>query len=171
MKRLLIGVLMGLTLALLPVGASAATTITEVLNGVETGVPPPCLGGSTSPFSGTAQGDLQGVWWASICHGALPKADIFSGTFTLRTPSRQVLGFFHYAKYDEREGTGVRFTDEQHFAGACQQHYSVSGPLGNSVSGPNNGWFWATLTHYGAYYWGSCHVFSARVSGQARLTI
>jgi hypothetical protein len=162
MKRLLIGVLVGLTLALLPVGASAATTITEVLNGVETGVPPPCLGGSTSPFSGTAQGPLQGVWWASICHGGLPNADIFRGTFTLQTPSRRVVGDFQ--KSNPEIGEGVRLTDEWHFAGACQQHYRVRGPL-------SNGYFSATLTHYGAYYWGSCHVFSARVSGTALLNI
>jgi hypothetical protein len=167
MKRLLTGVLVGLALALLPVGASAAPgTIHEVLNGVETGVPPPCQGGSTSPFSGTAQGDLQGVWWASICHGPLqPNADISSGTFTLQAASRQVRGYFR----PQRDG--VHFIDAQHYAGACWQHYSVSGPLSNTVSGSPNGSFSAMLTHYGAYYWGSCHVFSARVSGEAWLTI
>jgi hypothetical protein len=163
MKRLLTGVLVGLALAMLPVGASAASQITEYLNGVETGVPPPCVGGSTSPFSGTAQGSLQGIWWASICHGGLPNADIFSGTFTLQTPSRQVRGYF------QPQQGGVHFTDEWHFAGACQQHYTVRGPLSNTVSGLSNGYFNATLTHYGAYYWGSCHVFSARVSGTASL--
>jgi hypothetical protein len=164
MKRLLTGVLVGLALASLPVGASAATQpyITEYLNGVETGVPPPCVGGSTSPFSGTAQGPLQGIWWASICHGGLPNADIFSGTFTLQTPSRRVVGDFLKSRPDM--GEGVKLTNEWHFAGACQQHYKVLGPL-------NNGYFNATLTHYGAYYWGSCHVFSARVSGTALLYI
>jgi hypothetical protein len=161
MKRLLTGVLVGLALTLLPVGASAAgpPTVTESLNGVETGVPPPCTGGSTSPFTGTAQGPLQGVWWASICHTALGmSADILNGTFVLQTPGRRLQGDFLPAQQ------GVKLTDEHHFWGTCWQHYSVNGPL-------SNGHFDATLTHYGAYYSGSCHVYSARVSGTATLVV
>ena len=161
MRRLLTGVLVGLALALLPVGASAASpsTITEYLNGVETGIPPPCLGGSTSPFSGTAQGPLQGVWWASICHTALGmSAEILGGDFGLRTPSRLLEG-----KFLAKQGS-VQWKDEGHFWGTCWQHYTVNGLL-------TNGTFNATLTHYGAYYSGSCHVYSARVSGTATLNV
>ncbi|MDQ6793046.1 MAG: hypothetical protein M3075_20720 [Candidatus Dormibacteraeota bacterium] len=164
MKRLLTGVLVGLALALLPVGASAAPWLTEYLNGVETGVPPNCPGGSSSPFTGTAHGTVQGVWWARICHGDLPNADILGGTFTLQTPSRRVVGQFQHSRPDTPVREGVWFTDEWHFAGACQQHYKVRGPL-------SNGYFDGTLTHYGGYYWGSCHVFSASVSGTASLWV
>jgi hypothetical protein len=154
MKRLLTGALVGLALAMLPVGASASQ-IHVTLNGVETGVPPPCLGGSTSPFAGTARGDLQGAWWATICHTPLGlKAEIQSGSFRLQTLSRTLLGNF--------TSGSVTFVNEQDFAGACRQHYAVLGQLTNGV-------FNAVLTHYGAYYRGSCHVFSARVSGFATL--
>ena len=155
MKRLLTGLLVGLALALLPVVASASQTITESLNGVETGIPPPCQGGSTSPFTGTARGDLQGVWWATICHAPLgSSAEILGGTFRLQTLSRTVLGRF--------VSGSVTFMNEQDFAGTCRQHYRVLGGL-------SNGSFNAVLTHYGAHYWGSCHVFSASVSGIAVL--
>jgi hypothetical protein len=157
MKRMLTGVLVGLALAMLPVGASASQTINVTLNGVETGVPPPCLGGSTSPFAGTARGDLQGAWWATICHTPLGlSAEILSGSFRLQTLSRSLVGSFVRGS--------VTFMNEQDFAGACRQHYAVLGQL-------TNGLFNATLTHYGAYYGGSCHVFSASVSGYASLHV
>jgi hypothetical protein len=93
----------------------------------------------------------------------VPDASIFGGTFTLQTPSRRIVGDFQKSRPEVKD-EGVRKTGEWHFAGACQQHYTVKGPL-------SNGYFNATLTHYGAYYWGSCHVFSARVSGTALLNI
>jgi hypothetical protein len=158
MKRLLTGLLVGLALALLPSGALAAGSITESLTGVETGVPPPCRGGSTSPFAGTARGDLQGAWWATICHTPLtPDAEILSGTFRLQTLSRTLQGSF-------LPSGRVYFDGEQDFGGVCRQHYTVKGPL-------SNGSFNAVLTHYGARYGGSCHVYSASVSGTAVLKV
>jgi hypothetical protein len=63
-----------------------------------------------------------------------------------------------------RRETGDEFVRRAEIVGACRQHYAVLGQL-------NNGLFNATLTHYGAYYGGSCHVFSASVSGYASLNV
>ena len=156
-------------MALTPITAFAATA-DESISGVETGIPTACgaSGYSMSSFAGTAKGSINGVWSTSVCHAELStvrgaKATISGGTF-------HVSGFrgWSFVSLYGRVLSGSVFlgTETDHAVagvGTCTQVFSVS------LNGTGLSTFNATLVHYGAFFAGTCHVFSATLNGTGHI--
>jgi hypothetical protein len=163
MKIRLLVLLLGLGLALIPSSALAATTYTESVNGIETGLPQSTRAcpatSSVSPFAGIATGTIIGTFQIAVCHTQLTTkgATIKSGAFTISNGTTTVNGAFKYG--------GKIFPPSLSLSGAfCIQKYKVTGglwPAGN---------FAGKLTHYGIWTGSACNVFFATISGSATLT-
>jgi len=159
-------------LALAPTTVFAASA-SESISGVELGIPTSCgpsgSTDSTSTFGGTATGTINGVWSASVCHTELsiapgPTATISGGTF-------RVTGFrgWHYVKIvggfvSGSIPAGVEADYVVNGVGTCTQVFAVR------ISGTGPSTFAATLTHYGLFFSGSCHVVSATLNGAGQIT-
>ena len=158
------------SLALLPTTALAASTGTESISGVETGIPTACgpsgSGDSMSSFAGTASGTINGVWSASVCHSEL---SIHRAMATISGGHFRVSGFVHW-RYVTTSGIftsgyigpGVETDYVINGVGTCTQVFRLS------ITG--TGTFTATLVHYGAFFDRSCHVLSATLKGTGLIT-
>jgi hypothetical protein len=158
------------SIALLPTTALAASSATESISGVETGIPTACgpsgSGDSKSSFAGTASGTINGVWSASVCHS---EPSVHGVTATISGGSYRVSGFVHW-RYVSTSGTftggsvgpGIETDYVIHGVGTCTQVFAVT------ITG--TGTFNATLEHYGAYFNNSCHVLSATLKGTGHIT-
>jgi len=163
MKIRLLVLLLGLGLALVPSTAMAATTYTESVKGVETGLPQSTAScpapGSVSPFAGIAWGTLDGTFQIAVCHTQLAPsgATIKSGAFTFSNGTTTVSGAF--------KNGGKILPPSLSVSGAfCIQKYKVTGGLSPA------GHFDGRLTHYGIWTGSACNVFFATISGSATLT-
>ena len=144
-------------LALLPATALAAGTYRESVQGVETGFPTTCPGGSLSQFAGTAEGRIDGVFAIAVCHTSLDgSASILGGTYSVSGSQGSLSGAF--------TGGSVSLVDAFAYAGGllCEQVYSVSGTLT-----PAGSTFTGTLVHYGVVASGSCVPYFATITGTA----
>ena len=168
-----LAVALGLALlALLPTTAFAASTANERISGVETGIPSACGPSgsldSISSFAGTASGTINGVWSASVCHTEL---SIGGAAATISGGAYQVSGFSGW-RFVRVSGTFVSGsvgpgTESDHTikgVGTCTQVFGVN------IKGTGPAVFAATLVHYGAFFTGSCHVFSATLNGTGQIT-
>jgi hypothetical protein len=160
-------------MALTPTTAFAASTAVESISGVETGIPTACglagSGDSMSSFAGTTGGDIKGVWSTSVCHAELSIAPGASAAIT--GGAFHVSGFrgWSYVRLYGKFGSGsVSLGTETDHAvagvGTCTQVFSVN------IKGIGSSTFKATLVHYGAFFAGACHVFSATLNGTGHIT-
>ena len=163
MKIRLLVLLLGLGLALIPSTAMAATTYTESVKGVETGLPQSTAScpapNSVSSFAGIASGTLDGGFQIAVCHTQLTTsgATIDGGAFRFSNGTTTVNGAF--------KSGGKIFPPSLSVSGAfCIQKYTVTGGLAPA------GHFGGTLTHYGFWTGSACNVFFATISGSATLT-
>jgi len=163
MKIRLLVLLLGLVLALIPSTAMAATTYTESVRGIETGLPQSSSAcpapSSVSPFAGIATGTVIGTFQIAVCHTQLTTsgATIKSGAFTFSNGTTTVNGAF--------TNGGRIFPPMLSVSGAfCIQTYVVTGGLSPA------GHFGGKLTHYGFWTGSACNVFFATISGSATLT-
>lgn len=169
-QRLAIAVGVAL-MALTPITAFAATA-DESISGVETGIPTACgaSGYSMSSFAGTARGTINGVWSTSVCHAELSTAHgataaISGGTFHVSG----FRGWSYVRLYGNFISGSVGNGSETHHivagVGTCTQVFIVN----LNGTGPSST-FTATLVHYGAFFSGACHVFSATLNGNGHIT-
>jgi hypothetical protein len=149
--------------ALAGAGANAAfASYSDPVNGAETAAT-----STEGTFAGYATGSLPGYWTAVIDHTKLsPNATITGGSFSLNTYFNgslvRVVGTF----------TGGTVVLEKPSTGCSNQHYGVSGFLGNvgvNSTGSGTGSFDVTLTHYRTSVFGYCVTYSATVSGSLTL--
>src|SRR6266550_827128 len=150
-----------LVLALAPTAVLAGTNYREAVSGIETGYPTSTdscpAPNSVSPFSGVAQGTLDGTFEIAVCHTPLnPNADILGGSFVIKSGTTSVAGQF-------APGGTVTLVSESVLAGSCTQTYAASGRLLPA------GKFSGTLVHYGSWTGSSCSIFFATISGRALL--
>ena len=163
MKIRLLVLLLCLGLAFIPSTAMAATTYTESVRGIETGVPQSSIAcqapSSVSPFAGIATGTLVGTFQIAVCHTQLTTsgATIKSGAFTFSNGTTTVSGVF------KRGGT-ISPPSLSVSGAFCIQKYKVTGDLSPA------GNFAGKLTHYGIWTGSACNVFFATISGSATLT-
>jgi hypothetical protein len=115
-------------------------------------------------FTGTATGNLAGVWTATVDHTVLsPGATMTGGSFDLLTR----VGGAPALVQGEFTGGGVTLLHE---SGSCgNQTYSVTGALGSvgelGGSQHGSGLFAATLTHYRISLFGACITYGATITG------
>ena len=157
-------------MALLPTTALAASTATESISGAEIGIPIACgpigSGNSLSSFAGAASGTINGVWAASVCHTGLSThgvaATISGGSFRVSG----VVGWRYVTASGSFVGGSISPGVETDYAvngvGTCTQVFGLR------LTGA--GTFTATLVHYGTFFSGSCHVFSATLRGTGQIT-
>jgi hypothetical protein len=116
-------------------------------------------------FAGTATGSLPGEWDAAVYHTPLgTTATITGGRVDLTSNGQLISGVF----------SGGTVTQTTGFTGCTNQQFSVQGSLTNvgvyGQSDTGTGAFDATLTHYRAWIWGRCVVYSASVNGTVTLS-
>lgn len=155
-------------LVLWPSPATAATTYTDTVSGVEYWAT-----STQGKFTGKATGQLPGYWNATVDHtplslAAMPTATITGGSFELATlvngVPTLVTGTF---------ASGGTVTVMNVGANCTNQKFAVDGPLDNVgpwYTGTGTGTFAVTLTHYRTRIFGSCVTYSASVTGSLALT-
>jgi hypothetical protein len=163
-----LAVTFAIALVLWPAAATAATTYTDTLSGMEYWAT-----STQGRFTGKATGQLTGYWNATVDHtplslAATPTATITGGRFALATSIGDiptlVTGTFV-------AGGIVNVIDPG--ANCTNQTFAVHGPLGNVgpwYSGTGTGTFAVTLTHFRTRVFGSCVTYSASVTGSLSLT-
>jgi hypothetical protein len=152
-----------LWLALVPTAVLASTNYREAVSGIETGYPYSTVScpapNSVSPFSGIAQGTLDGTFQIAVCHTPLnPNAEILGGSFVITSGPTTVTGQF-------ARGGSVTLVGQSVLGATCTQTYAASGGLLPA------GKFSGTLVHYGLWNGSSCSIFFATISGRAVLRL
>ncbi len=143
--------------------ASAGTTPSYSVSGLETGIPQPTSGDqSTSPFAGAAFSWTAGLatWNAHVTHhsldacGTLGNGCITGGSFSLSGAST-VTGTFESGSIGLISGSSVTCTSKA--------VYGVTGTV--ALDGGGTATFSARLTHYQVRLFGSCIPYFATVNG------
>lgn len=147
--------------------ASAQTTPTYYVSGIETGIPAPAGGDeSTSPFAGAAFSWTAGLatWTADVTHHALDSTDcgspslihcITGGDFAISGGS-PISGTF-------TDGSITRVFGRSSPPCTSKVAYRVIGGVDLAPEGTAT--FTARLTHYQVQLFGSCVPYFATVSG------
>jgi hypothetical protein len=141
------------TLVVTGPAAQAATTYHDSVSGIEIYATP-----TEGIFSGTASGDLPGVWYAEVEHTPLdPGATITGGYTTVAT----------YLGLVEGDFIGGTVTLISHGSGCKKQRYDVEADLANVGvgGGTGTGSFSGILTHLRKRVFGICITYSATITG------
>jgi hypothetical protein len=153
--------------AVLGVSAFASSTYWDHITGGEL----PNATTTQGEFTGSASGNLPGVWFIDVTHAPLSSGNpvaITGGSFQLET----AIKYWPATVYGTFTGGSVLHTSG--FSGCTNQTYQVTGALGSVGTGTTRtgtGTFSATLTHYRTWiWWLGCVVYSASVSGSVSLT-
>jgi hypothetical protein len=155
--------LLATLVALIPAGASAATTYNDSISGFEYWAT-----STQGKFTGSASGTLPGYWNAVVDHTpialmATPTATITGGSVGLAT---SVAGVPTLVTGNFLAGGTIQVLERGY--GCKNQTFAVTDALGNVgtwYSGTGSGSFSAILTHYRKSVLGSCVTYSASVSG------
>ena len=147
------------------VGLLAAPLTRVSVIGIETGYPTGCKAGSWGNFVGGERGQINGFWAAQVCHTGL---SVFSSAHVLPGGDLHLSrlrgggrsgGYFLSGAI----GVGSEHDLQVNGTGGCLQIYDLQGL--QTTSGLT---FDATLTHYGVFYGGRCHIFFAVLVGSDR---